>query len=79
MEKEVEALKSAVVEHQRDAHAARRERAALRRENQQLRADAGMLLLAPARRSSPRGSSWRPRRRKNCAPRSRRGRPARAK
>ena len=43
MEKEVEALKSAVVEHQRDAARRGESEAALRRENQQLRADAELL------------------------------------
>ena len=43
MDKEVEALKSVVVEHQRDAARRGESEAALRRENQQLRADKELL------------------------------------
>ena len=52
MEKEVEALKSVVVEHQRDAARRCESEAALRRENQKLRADA--VLLTPHRQGDPR-------------------------
>ena len=52
MEKEVEALKSVVVEHQRDAQRRSESEAALRRENQKLRADAE--LIGAHRQGDPR-------------------------